>query len=115
MTRDEYVETIKQAALATGTNLVMAAIIGAQPIMGTPILKAIAQWVVSKILNIAILKTELGAFFLYIDFRTSAQGRAFFDAAIKNKLAQKSGSEQEKRDAEKAVIDSFRALVKFSN
>jgi hypothetical protein len=113
--RDQYVETIKQAALTTGTNLVMAAIIAAQPILGTPLLKAILQWVVSKILGIAILKTELGAFFLYIDFRTSAQGRAFFDAAMKNKLVQEKGTEEEKMNAEKAVIDSFRALVKFTS
>lgn len=115
MNRDEYVETIKQAALTTGVKLVMAYIIGMQPVLGTPFFKTITEWFVTRILNIAIIKTELGAFFLYIDFRTSAQGRAFFDAAIKNKLVQKNGTEREKKDAEKAVIDSFRTLVRFTS
>jgi hypothetical protein len=114
MNRDEYVDTIKKAALTTGVKLVMAYIIGAQPVLGNPFFKTIAEWFVKQILGIAILKTELGAFFLYIDFRTSAQGRAFFDAAIKNQLVQKNGTEWEKKNAEKAVIDSFRTLVKFT-
>ena len=114
MNIDQYVETIKNAALTTGTTLVMSYILARQPLLSSPVLKAVTQWIVEKVLGIAIMHTEMGAFFLFIDFRTSAQGRAFFESALKNQAALKSGNEEEIKRAEQEVIDNFRALVKFT-
>ena len=115
VTRDEYVETLKSAALVTGKTGIMAYLISVVPFLGLPVMKAITSWFVEKVLWIAITKTELGAYFLFIDLRTSAQGREYFDAAVKHKTALAGGTDEEKKNAEADLINKFRALVKFSN
>lgn len=114
MNRDEYVEVIKQAAMTTGSTLVMSYILARQPLLATPVVKEITKWIVEKILGIAIFHTEMGAFFLFTDFRTSAQGRAFFQSALKRQAALKNGNEEEIKRAEADMIDNFRSLVKFT-
>lgn len=114
MTRDQYVEILKSAALSAGKKMVMSYLVTRVPFFALPIVNPILGFVVGSILEIAIRETEMGAFFLYIDLRTSAQGRAFEKAALKNYEVQKNGTPQEKADAEKELIDSFRTLVKFT-
>jgi hypothetical protein len=115
-TRDEYVETIKHAFLTMGDDLVMAYILVKMPWMSTPFLKQICQFFVNAVLTIAVNKTEMGAFFLFIDFRTSAQGRDFYDKAVVNRDVQTNpkSTPEEKERAKQDAIDNFRALVKFS-
>lgn len=115
MSNQEYVETIKQAALSMGKRLVFDFIISKIPLLGNFFFGPIVSWVVGKVLQIAITQTEMGLFFLYIDMRTSAQGRAFQQAALANAAAQKSTDPKVRQDAEKILIDSFRAFVKFTN
>jgi hypothetical protein len=113
--RDEYVETIKKAALTAGKHWVMEYIVRKVAFFSLSFPNAIMGILVGKVLEIAIMKTELGAFFLFIDLRTSAQGRAFYKAAIKNKLAQESGNKEEQRLAELEVINTARPLIKFAS
>lgn len=85
------------------------------PFLALPIINPIVGFVVGYILEVAIRQTEMGAFFLYIDTRTNKQGVAFMDAATRNRIAQQSGSPEEISHAEKNLIDTFRAFIKFSN
>lgn len=85
------------------------------PFLALPVINPIAGFIVGYVLKIAIRETEMGAFFLYIDTRTNKQGVAFIDAAIANRVAQETGSLEEKANAEQRLIDSFRAFVKFTN
>ncbi len=120
MNRDEYVAILKEAALTAAKKSVMKLLLAELPkglvtgFIGS-IVAPILGVIVGKALELAIEKTELGLFFLYIDLRTSAQGREFERMAKANFDAQKSGSEQEKANAEQALIDSFRRLAKFTN
>jgi hypothetical protein len=75
----------------------------------------IAGYIVGKILEIAIKETEFGAFVMYVDFRTNAQGREFEAAALKHQEAQKSGTPEEKANAEADLINKFRALARWTN
>ena len=98
-----------------GKRLVFDFIVSKVPFLGNFIFGPILGAVIGKILEIAIKYTEMGAFFLYIDLRTSAQGRAFEKAAFANVNAQKSNDAKVRANAEKELIDSFRAFIKFTN
>lgn len=118
-TRDEYVELIKSTALSAGKKAVMQIIIKQFPslasgFLGTVVTPIIGMFV-GFILEAAIRQTEMGIFFLYIDLRTSAQGRDFEKFARANFEAQKNGTPEQKARAEKELINSFRALAKFTN
>ncbi len=110
-----YVDTVKQAALSMGKRLVFDFVVSKVPFLGGFILGPIVGWAIGKVLHIALMKTEMGLFFLYIDMRTSAQGRAFEKAAFANVEAQKSTDPKVRQDSEKLLIDSFRAFIKFTN
>lgn len=118
--RDEYVELLKSTALSLGKDAVMKLLLARLPSALTtgflgaifsPLLGYITGWV----LELAIRETEMGAFFLYIDLRTSAQGRAFESKMQSNLEAQKSGDPAAIAKAEKELVDAFRAFVKFTN
>lgn len=119
-TRDEYVALLKSAALTAAKKSVMKFLAAELPsalttgIIGS-ILTPVLGFIAGKVLEIAIEKTELGLFFLYIDLRTSAQGREFEKAMRKNLEAQRGGSIRDKEAAERELIDSFRRLAKFTN
>ena len=115
MDRDAYVELIKSTALELGSKFVMQYLVAKLPFLALPIINPIAGFLIGWVLKIAIRETEFGMFYLYIDTRTNKQGIAFIEAAVKNKLAQEKGTADEKAKAEKELIDSFRAFVKFTN
>jgi hypothetical protein len=118
--RDEYVELLKSTALSLGKKAVLNLLIPALPgwmtsgLIGT-LLNPLFGYLVGMILELAIRETEIGMFFLYIDLRTSAQGREFEKTARANLEKQKNGTPAEKEKSEKELIDAFRAFVKFTN
>lgn len=118
--RDDYVRFLKDLALSIAKKQVLAILIPALPqalttgIVGT-FLTPVIGYVVGLALEIAIEKTELGMFFLYIDLRTSAQGRDFEKAARANLDLQKTGSPEQREAAEKELIRAFKAFVKLTN
>jgi hypothetical protein len=85
------------------------------PFVALGFVNPIASMIVSKILEIAIRETEIGAFFGFIDLRTSMQGKDFEGAAYKYKIASEGRNDEEKRIAEKNVIDAFNKLIKFTS
>lgn len=118
--RDEYVELLKSTALSLGKQEILPLLLSQLPAGMTTgffgaILNPIYGFIVGTVLEIAIRETEIGAFFLYIDLRTSAQGRDFEKAARENLLKQKAGTPEEKAKAEKELIDAFKAFVKITN
>ena len=115
MTRDEYAELMKSAALSAGAKGVMTYLASQSSFFTLPIVNPIVSFIVQTVIRIALEKGEMGAFFFYIDMRTSAQGRAFEQAAIRNREAQQKGTNEEKRIAESNLIQSFRALARFTN
>lgn len=115
MTRDQYVEILKSTAVKMGHKLVMDWLVAQMSWMAWTVPNTIFGFIVSQVLKIAIRETEFGAFFLFIDLRTSAQGRAFEASAIRNHSAQQNGTAEEKAHAEAQLISDFRAFVKFTN
>lgn len=66
-------------------------------------------------MEFALDQTEMGAFFWYIDLRTSEQGREFQSAVLKHQTAIKEGTNEEKQKAEAELIVSFKRLAKFNS
>lgn len=119
-TRDEYVELLKSTALSLGKQEVLPLLLAQLPsglttgFVGS-LFNPILGFIVGKALEIAIRETEIGAFFLYIDLRTSAQGREFEKAARENLLKQQNGTPEERAAAEKELKSAFKAFVKLTN
>jgi hypothetical protein len=112
---ESYVQFLKTTFKDAGVKLVMKYLVSQIPFFRLAFINPIAAFFVGKVISIAVDKTELGAFFLFIDLRISAQGRAFEQVALLNYEVQKNGTKEEKLDAEEKLIEKFRELVKFSN
>ena len=115
MNRQQYVDMIKSVVLRLTLNSTLLILKTELPFLNAPIIRQITEFFVEYVLKIMINKTEMAAFFMYIDLRVSAQGREFEAAALNNFKVQQNGTPEEKANAEKILIDSFRALIKFSN
>lgn len=117
--RDEYVELLKSAALSMGKKAVMEYLRAHLPKLFAGFLGKIANpiigYLVGVVLEIAVRETEMGLFFLYVDLRTSAQGKDFEKQMRANLEAQKTGDLAKIAKAEKELIDAFKAFVKFTN
>lgn len=114
-TRDEYVKALKSAFVTLGTRGLMAYLAVQDPIIVTnPILKYIVENIIEFLLESLTNVTEMGVFFLYTDFRVSAQGTVFMEAAKSNQEA-KNKSPKEKALAENNLIDKFRILAKLTS
>lgn len=112
--RDQYVEAIKSAAITAGKKFVMEYLVKEFAFVSWRLVNPIVSYLVGVVLEVAIKKTELGLFFIYVDVRTSMQGRAFEKAALANWRAQTSGTEEDKKHAEEILIRDFRTFVKFT-
>lgn len=115
MSREEYVATLKSAAVQIGTKAVMASLVAEAPIFANPILGGIAEAIAEHYMNEIVNFAEFGAFFLYIDVRTDQQGQDFFDAAARNVKAKLNGTPEEKALAEKDMLDKFHAFARWSS
>lgn len=118
--RDEYVELLKSTALSLGKKEILPILLAQLPAKLTTgflgaILNPILGFVVGKVLEIAIRETEIGLFFLYIDLRTSTQGRNFEKYMRANLDAQRNGTPDQKAKAEKELKDAFKAFVKLTS
>jgi hypothetical protein len=118
--RDEYVELLKSTVLSLGKKQILPLLLAQLPAGMTTgfvgmLLNPIFGFLVGKVLEIAIRETEIGAFFLYIDLRTSAQGREFEEVMRKNLEAQKGSDPVAKEKAEKELIVAFKAFAKLTN
>jgi hypothetical protein len=113
-TQDQYVQAIKNSFISLGKKAVMAKLIQLSSVFALGPINALTALVVEKILTIVVNETETGIYFLYIDMRVHGQGREFSQAAQANFKAQQNGTKEEKDAAEKALIDAFSKLVKFT-
>lgn len=85
------------------------------PIIAIPILGN----VVSKLIDFFIAKIsdglELLGYFKYVDFRTTEQGKTYFDSKVKGYQVELSGTLEEKQKAEDEIKKTFEAFAKFNS
>ena len=115
MTFDDYIKQAKAFILKRAVKQVFKILVTKLPFLSWGPVGPLVQFLLKIVIKLAIYETDMSIFFLYTDVRVNAQGREFYQAAEDNMRVQKEGTEQEKKDAEKFLIDSFRNLVKLSN
>lgn len=113
-TADDYVNAIKNGFKTVFVGLAMGVIVSAVPPLGLPwinwLIRAILDWIIGLVLD----KAEMLAFFGYIDLRTSMEGRDFEKTALEKHSILLNGTDKEKEDAEKELIEKFRRFGKFT-
>lgn len=112
--RDDYVASIKTAFVTLGKALAMSYIVAEVPFLGLPVIRSIVGFTVEKILSVVVNSTEMGAYFVYTDFRVNAQGHDFILAAMENHKIQASGTPEEKAASERKLFEKFTKFVVIS-
>lgn len=112
MTRDEQVNAIKFIAKEGSTKTIVSAIVAACPplVIFSPVL----SFLIGLIIGYAVDKTEIAAFFKYIDLRTNAQASEYEKASNEYALAKKSGDKEKITNAEKNLIAAFKRFAKLN-
>lgn len=114
MKHSDYVNALKEVAMKTGKDLLVREGLKALPIFFTGPLGIIGTKLAEKVMEILIREGEFAVFFTYIDLRVDAQGKDFSEAAMKNYQVQQTGTAEEKAQAEKELINSFKNFVKLN-
>lgn len=114
MTKDEYVDYIKSTFITVGRKSVMGALTAQFPILTNPFFNKVVDLIVEKVITVLVNAGEMQVFFWYTDFRVANQSEAFVEAAKANKIAQESGTPEEKKRAEENLMVAFRTFAKFT-
>lgn len=113
--RDEYVDSVKRSFVTLGKDAVMKALLQKVPFLSLPFFNPLAgmfiTWVLTKVTEL----TETGIFFLYIDMRVNSQAKEFEAAAYANRIAQLSGTAEEKKRAEHNLKVAFTKFIRLTN
>ena len=104
MTRNEYVEILKKAAIKRITETLIKYCISKLPFLALPILNPIFTLVASKIVVAIAEETEMRVMFAYIDLRTDYQCEGFKEAALE---WEKDKSEKN----EKILVDKLERFI----
>lgn len=115
MTLDEHVDLLKDYLLKSLLKASTTFVFLKLPFLAWGPLGSLTELALKKLLTFLINETELAAFFVYTDFRTSAQGRTYYEAIRDFRAAEESGKENDKKRAETNLKNSFRELVRLSN
>jgi hypothetical protein len=91
-----------------------ASLVTALPFLASPVpmyfLDAFLDWLIGMIADIL----EERAFFLYTDFRTSEQGKAYVEAKRRGFEAEMSGDPEAIKKSQQEIISKFRTFAKFA-
>lgn len=111
MKHSEYVEIVKGLGTDALKKALLKGIIKNVPFLASGpwnyVLVKFVTWLAEK----AAEEAEMRIFFEYIDFRTDVQAKDFEAAMINNHKIQQTGTEQEKKDAEKKLELALNNLV----
>lgn len=116
MDLDALIASFKQSVIDIGTQGVFGLLVAEVPFLGAPVAseltKAALNWVVTKM----VTETELAAYFVYTDQRTSLQAKAYEDAAVAyaSVTSNSAATEEEIKNAQQAKLDAARALIRLT-
>jgi hypothetical protein len=82
MTRNDYVQILKKAAIKRITESLVRYCISKLPFLAMPIINPIFALIASKIVIAIAEETEMRVMFLYVDLRTDYQCEGFKEAAL---------------------------------
>lgn len=115
MTHDDYVNALKSHLKKIVVKQVVKFIFSKLTFLAWGPLAPIVNFLVGKIISIAINQTELAIFIKYIDIRTTKQGRDFYSAIEMNEQAKIGGNKDEQEKSEEKLKDTFRDFIRLTN
>jgi hypothetical protein len=115
MTNEQAVALAKGQFEKVVENALKAAILTSPAaVLETPpwnlITNEIIDWVAKELSKNA----EMAVFFAFINFNVNQEGHDFMEAVVANNVAQKTGTEDEKRISEEKLKDTFTKLIVLS-
>lgn len=113
--RDEAVAVIKSSFVTLTKRLLLGGLASLGIFGANPIVQTIAGAILDPILKYLSNQGEMGAFFLYIDWRGAAQNEAFVKAAYDNHKAQRGTNKLEKKNAESNLWAAASNFIKYSS
>lgn len=114
-THDDYVKLLKSTLADAVTKSTMAALVVILPWLSWPPIYKLASFIVGKIISIAIYETEMAIFLEYTDIRVARQGKDFMSAVLKSAEMQRTGTPEQKAQAQAELIERLREFVKLRN
>lgn len=114
MTTEELVKINKDYFKSVASMGLKTALLVYLPFLAQPpfpyVLDLFLDWLIAKIAD----ALEQAAFFVYTDFRTSAQGKVYVEAKLKGFKAEMSGKLDEIKEANEEIKAAFRNFAKFT-
>jgi hypothetical protein len=108
MTNEEAVALAKDKFTTAAEAAINAALLASPlAIIEAPPWSLLTHEAVHWIAQTLAKDAELAVFFAYINFNVNQQGHDFIQAVLQNKLAQQTGTEDEKKIAQKNLINLF--------
>ena len=114
-TRTEYVEAIKTSLVSLLKKSLFDALVLRLPFLAWGPIGPFVSLCLQKLCEIIVNETEVAIFCAYVDFRVNRQSDTFTAKALENFKMQKEGTDEQKRIAEKELIDSFRTFIKLTS
>lgn len=115
VSRDQYIEMLKQAFLAVGVDGLFKYLVAQIPFLGfalvAPQVKIILRFFIGKMLE----HGETAAFFYYIDTRVGSQHDGFEKAALEYHRILETGTDEEKKRAEENLKLKFSEFVRLTS
>lgn len=115
LTRQQYIDAVKAASLKILKDNILQIILTHASWAMVPPLGFIVTAIVNKLCEKLVDRAEMIAFFKYVDFRVDAQGRSLEQAMVNNLYMQTHGTKEQKDEAEKILIEKFRAFAILRN
>jgi hypothetical protein len=115
MSRSTAISVVKFAFVTVARGAIVGWLTAVFPFLANPFLAMTIRHFVDDFLTFLTDVAETKAFFEYIDFRTSEQGRKFFASAEENYLAHQSGDAERVKRAEHNLKVDFKNFVKFTS
>jgi hypothetical protein len=110
---EEYVKAVKATALTTAKKALISALLRKVPFLFWGPFGAVTSLLVGKLLETLFEQAEFAIYFKYTDLRVDKQGVAFAQVAMDNYKIQKTGTEDEKIQSEKRLIECFKNFISF--
>lgn len=111
----DYVIAIKDSAIKTGAESLTKYLIKRFAFLSFGPFAFLVSMLAEKLLTILIKETEHAIYYEYTELVVNAQSVAYKKAVMENYQAQKNGTPQEKKDAEKKLMDAFKSFVKLNS
>ena len=106
---------MKDTFVTLGVKAVMTNLISKVSWIAWPFINPVTELFVRYVVTQVATAGETAAFFMFIDMRVGKQSDAFEAAALRNYNAQRTGTAQEKLDAEANLKRTFAEFVSLTN